>query len=426
MNITDTLGSSVQNVITHPLRSIMTLIALVIGIFAVVVMFSSVYGIKTLITANMENMGFNNSVIIYPDRSQAMRHAGHGLSRRQFLTAPRQVKPLDYGDYLALKYNVEHKYLFGVVEKWYQNTGFSREESIRLIATNSDFFESKNYLVKNGRIFNTIEEKNANKVCLLGAGIVEKYFKNREVIGERIVLGNNIYSVIGIIDEIKTADSPIIDFNSWERQRDLNTVYIPLSTGISHLKSDKSVDYLSMTSYDSDSYRYMMNRLRQVLLANHNMAHNFGFRDIGSFIAIITNEMEDFMQKWNITLTTIASISLLVGGLGLFSTMLISIRERLLEIGIRKSVGASPANIFSHFLIESLIFSLFSAGIAIILATGLVKLISVTVNFDFPLPLEGILLGTGFSLIVGILSGIYPALKAAEINPVQAIYYNES
>ena len=129
------------------------------------------------------------------------------------------------------------------------------------------------------------------------------------------------------------------------------------------------------------------------------------------------------MKKWTILFITIASVSLLVGGIGLFSTLIISITERMNEIGIRKSVGAKNSDIFMLFISESLILSLLAAFSGYILSYALVKILSTALKQSFYIPLEGILLGFGFSVVIGFLSGLYPAIRAAKINPTKAIYY---
>jgi len=131
------------------------------------------------------------------------------------------------------------------------------------------------------------------------------------------------------------------------------------------------------------------------------------------------------MKKWNITLSAIASISLIVGGIGLFSTLLISINERMKEIGIRKSIGATNLDIFLLFILEAIILALIGALIGIIFSSLLIVGISAALKFTFPIPVEGILLGLTFSVVIGIFSGLFPAIKASKIDPIEAIYYFE-
>jgi len=147
--------------------------------------------------------------------------------------------------------------------------------------------------------------------------------------------------------------------------------------------------------------------------------------DIGDMILNITQEINKFMDKWNVTLIAIASISLIVGGIGLFSTLLISIQERMTEIGIRKSIGATEQDIFFYFIFEALALAFIGAILGVVLAWILIVLIAKGINFPLYLPVQGVAVGIGFSLLVGFLSGIYPAWKATGIDPIQAIYYHE-
>ncbi len=216
-----------------------------------------------------------------------------------------------------------------------------------------------------------------------------------------------------------------MNFNTWQRQRDLEAVYIPLSTGAKYLKSNNSIDYIYLQAENEHDYSVMKNTARQSLLVNHNMGHDFSFNNIGALMLNITKEINEMMKKWNITLSAIASISLIVGGIGLFSTLLISINERMKEIGIRKSIGATDRDIFLLFILEAITLSLLGAFVGILLSTLLVKVITLALKFSFPVPIEGILLGLAFSLFIGFASGIYPAYKASKIDPIKAIYYFE-
>jgi putative ABC transport system permease protein len=129
------------------------------------------------------------------------------------------------------------------------------------------------------------------------------------------------------------------------------------------------------------------------------------------------------LAKWNTILMAIASVSLFVGGIGLFSTLLISISERMNEIGIRKSIGASDFDIFTLLLSEAIILTLIGATIGISLAKLIVVLISKAMHVPLVLPFQGVLVGLGFALLIGVLSGIYPAYKASKVNPIEAVYY---
>ena len=421
MYFSESLGSSIQNIFTHKMRSFLTLLGIIIGVFAVVTMFSTIYGMKILINERMKEMGWNNSVIIYPSAGE-QNISSH--RRYRFRRIQREVKPLTFEDYMHIKKNVESKYIYGQIETWQKYLFKDKEENLNLRATNSEFFLSKTYNLKSGRLFNSFENLNSLKVCIVGHGFVDKYFKGKDPLGNKISIGNQRYKVIGILDNDKL-NSNGMNFNSWQRQRDLEAVYIPLSTGAKYLKSNNSIDYIYLQANSEQDYPNMKNTARQSLLVNHNMGHDFSFNNIGALMLNITKEINEMMKKWNITLSAIASISLIVGGIGLFSTLLISINERMKEIGIRKSIGATDRDIFLLFILEAITLSLLGALVGILLSTLLVKVITVALKFSFPVPIEGILLGLAFSLFIGFASGIYPAYKASKIDPIKAIYYFE-
>jgi putative ABC transport system permease protein len=174
---------------------------------------------------------------------------------------------------------------------------------------------------------------------------------------------------------------------------------------------------------DESSYAQLKAQLRQMLLARHSMYQNFAFQDIGDMLLQINKEIDDNMGKWNITLFAIASISLIVGGIGLFSTLLISIQEKMLEIGVRKSLGATEGDIFFYFIFEAITLAIIGALLGIALSGLTLMGMQAAFKFPMPLPIQGMTLGLLFSIFIGFVAGLYPALKASGLDPIKAIYY---
>ena len=416
----ESIGSSFQNIFTHKLRSFLTLLGIIIGVFAVVTMFSTVYGLKTMINEKMEEMGWNNSIIVYPSSNET--RFSHRRLRFRYIN--RETKPITFSDYTMLKNDVLSRYIYGYIssyEKFFIN---EKQENVHLKATNNDFFSSKTYKLKTGRYFNQYEESNAIKVCVVGYYFAEKYFKDDKTLEKIITIGRNRYKIIGVLNKDELNQSGM-NFNKWERHNDLEAVYIPLSTGARYLRSDNAIDYIYLQATNDKTFAAMKTTTWQKLLANHNMAHDFSFNDVGALLFKITQEINEMMKKWNITLSAIASISLIVGGIGLFSTLLISINERMMEIGIRKSIGATDKDIFILFLAESIVLALIGAFVGIFFSSFLVKALTMALKSKFAMPVEGVLVGIAFSVFIGIISGIYPAIKASRIDPIKAIYYFE-
>ncbi len=423
MNIKDGINSAFQSIFSHKLRSLLTLTGIVIGVLAVVTMFSSVYAIKALIKKNMEGMGWDNSIIIFPGSGNIDLETGK--TRSKIRRAKQNVPPLNYDDYLALKENLNYKCIYGTISKQSLYRVGNKINNIILRATEVEFFQNKSYPISKGRYFNAYEAENNIPVAVLGYHFAEEYFKDKDPIGQVLVLGSQRFTIVGVLasDVLNTGNG--MNFDPWQREWDLKAVYIPLKYGATYLSPARMIHQIYIQSNSSEDYAKVKNEARQILLARHNMYPNFQFMDIGDMILNITQEINKFMDKWNVTLIAIASISLIVGGIGLFSTLLISIQERMTEIGIRKSIGATEQDIFFYFIFEALALAFIGAILGVVLAWILIVLIAKGINFPLYLPVQGVAVGIGFSLLVGFLSGIYPAWKATGIDPIQAIYYHE-
>ena len=423
MNIKDGINSAFQSIFSHKLRSLLTLTGIVIGVLAVVTMFSSVYAIKALIKKNMEGMGWDNSIIIFPGSGNIDLETGK--TRSKIRRAKQNVPPLNYDDYLALKENLNYKCIYGTISQHSLYRVGNKINNIILRATEVEFFQNKSYPISKGRYFNAYEAENNIPVAVLGYHFAEEYFKDKDPIGQVLVLGSQRFTIVGVLasDVLNTRNG--MNFDPWQREWDLKAVYIPLKYGATYLSPARMIHQICIQSNSSEDYAKLKNEARQILLARHNMYPNFQFMDIGDMILNITQEINKFMDKWNITLIAIASISLIVGGIGLFSTLLISIQERMTEIGIRKSIGATEQDIFFYFIFEALALAFIGAILGVVLAWILIVLIAKGINFPLYLPVQGVAVGIGFSLLVGFLSGIYPAWKATGIDPIQAIYYHE-
>ena len=423
MNIKDGINSAFQSIFSHKLRSLLTLTGIVIGVLAVVTMFSSVYAIKALIKKNMEGMGWDNSIIIFPGSGNIDLETGK--TRSKIRRAKQNVPPLNYDDYLALKEKLNYKCIYGTISQHSLYRVGNKINNIILRATEVEFFQNKSYPISKGRYFNAYEAENNIPVAVLGYHFAEEYFKDKDPIGQVLVLGSQRFTIVGVLasDVLNTGNG--MNFDPWQREWDLKAVYIPLKYGATYLSPARMIHQIYIQSNSSEDYAKVKNEARQILLARHNMYPNFQFMDIGDMILNITQEINKFMDKWNVTLIAIASISLIVGGIGLFSTLLISIQERMTEIGIRKSIGATEQDIFFYFIFEALALAFIGAILGVVLAWILIVLIAKGINFPLYLPVQGVAVGIGFSLLVGFLSGIYPAWKATGIDPIQAIYYHE-
>ncbi len=421
----ENIKSSLINIKSHPLRTILTLLGIAIGVFALISLSSMIFIVKSTIKTEMKDLGWNNSITVYSSSGSneyfSFRRGRH-LSRRmkRFMYMHRKSSPLTLKDFYDIKNNVPNIYCYASVESYGNFVALGKKSKASFVATNFDYLKLKKYKLIFGRYFNDIENNKHIKVCILSKNVAKELSKDpKNLIGNTLRYENITFKIIGIVDKQKKKKSFVRMGNIYEEKE----IFIPLTTGIFYFRNSDKVDEIYIQAPSDKVYPKMKNLTRQILLRNHNMAHDFRFMDVGSVMLQISKEIDTEMKKWTILFITIASVSLLVGGIGLFSTLIISITERMNEIGIRKSVGAKNSDIFMLFISESLILSLLAAFSGYILSYALVKILSNALKQSFYIPLEGILLGFGFSVVIGFLSGLYPAIRAAKINPTKAIYY---
>ncbi len=419
----DALQSAFQSILNHKLRSLLTLTGIVIGVLAVVSMVSSVYALKELINSNMEGMGWNYSVVISAGEQGSV--TGPRSLRRALRRANQSVQTINYDDYLALLEGVPHKSAYATIENTALMRLDNKEKQVRLRATDPEFFANKTYPVLNGRLFNAYENDQLLPVAVLGYHFAQEQYGKSDPVGKMLQLGRHRLRIVGVLDKDQLSSGNGMNFNTWERKEDLSAVYVPLKYGAQYFGTQKGVHMIYLQAASEEEFRLMKSQARQLLLARHSMFPNFSFMNVGEMLLTITKEIEGYMKRWNVTLIAIASISLIVGGIGLFSTLLISIQERMTEIGVRKSVGATEGDIFYYFIFEAVSLAMLGAALGIILAWLILTGISKAIDFPLYLPIQGVIVGFFFSFLTGFLSGLYPAIKAASIDPIQAIYYFE-
>ncbi len=422
MLLGNNIRSSLTIILSHKIRTMLTLLGLIIGVLAVVSIFSAVDGVKVAINTSVGNMGWDNSFTITTkteqDESQRFNRRWWRRSREK-----REAKPININDFYTLQDELDAKHIYAMVSTTShdRNSKYSRWTQIK--ATNNDYFNFKKYYILKGRPFNNLDKKQEANVCLVGSNFWEGNMNSDpNVIGKKLTLGSHRYTIIGVIGE-ESGEKSEFDFNQWERRWDLRSIFIPLETGVKYYSVNREIEQIYVQSHNSSKFLFNKSKARQLLLANHYMTESFTFVSEPEEILKFTQQLNDMLSKWNTILMAIASVSLFVGGIGLFSTLLISISERMNEIGIRKSIGASEFDIFSLLLSEAIILTLIGATIGISIAKIIVVFLSSALKVPLTLPYTGIFVGLGFALLIGILSGLYPAYKAAKVNPIEAVYY---
>lgn len=402
-----TFSIALRSLKANKMRSILTSLGIIIGVAAVIVMLSIGHGAQVSIQEQMKSMGSNLMIIRSGTSTSGGQRMGHG--------SQPSIKASD-GD--AIEKRIKGIRLAAPVlsdtgQIVYGNANWSTS----ITGTDNRYFEIKDWELAYGRFFSDADIKNAGKVAILGTTVVKELFGDVDPIGRTIRVKGLPFKVIGVtVSRGQTG--------SGHDQDDM--VYIPLSTAqkkVTGIAFPDMVKMIMLQAVDAESTYSSEPEIRTLLRQRHNLGR---YKEDDFVIRNLTQTMEIRQQStkiMTILLGSIASISLLVGGIGIMNIMLVSVTERTREIGIRMAIGAKSWDIRLQFLTEALVLSLIGGLIGVIfglIGTGLVSAFS---SFNALVSPLYILLPFSFAGLVGLFFGFYPAYKASLLNPINALRY---
>jgi len=306
-------------------------------------------------------------------------------------------------------------------QKEYTLTASFGDQSIAttILATTPDYARIYNFRPTSGSFITDIDIRDRAQVCVLGASIKEDLFYYQDPVGEKIRLGDEWFTVVGVMERRAVSAGTSSDVVNRDVNRD---VYVPISSAHSRFELPSlasQVDQLTLKVGDADRINETAVILNRMLVRRHN-----GVQD---FRIIIPEELlrqsQETQRIFNIVMGAIAGISLLVGGIGIMNIMLATVLERTKEIGIRRAVGATRRDIMSQFLVESIFLSFLGGVVGIALGFGLTKIISLYAQWSTIVSSYAVVLSFGVSAAVGIVFGAYPAAKAARLDPIESLRY---
>lgn len=284
-----------------------------------------------------------------------------------------------------------------------ENTSSSKAN---IIATNDSYLDITNTTLAEGRRLSIIDIENKSKVCILGSEISTTLFSLADPIGEKIKIDGDNYTVIGLLEEQGTSMGTDVD----------NMILIPLTTA-KYLGEDASVNNLYIKVEDESNINFTINRIENYIRTNLQISSDY--YSVSSQDSVL-DTMEDVTNTLSLLLGGIASISLIVGGIGVMNVMLVSVTERTKEIGIRKSLGAKKIDILFQFLVEALVLSVIGGIIGVATGYG-VGILAEKIGYSFSPNKSIVLLSFSSSAIIGLIFGIFPAYKASTLNPIDAL-----
>ncbi len=407
MDFKSTLRMAINSLRVNKLRSALTSLGVIIGVSAVIIMLAVGQGASEQVTKNMESMGTNILTI----RSASAKSGGvhMGMGTKPSLTSK---------DALAIKKMARGVEAISTASSETQQLTYGNQNwSTTVYGVEPAYLYIKNYEIESGRKFIPEDLQNSAKVTLIGSTVATELFGDVDPINKQIRVGNIPFKVIGTLKS-KGQSGPF-------DQDDL--IMIPITTAQKKVFGTDfpgTVNMILVKGYDSDSLNETIEDITEILITRHNIGKNqendFEIRNSAEF----QEKMKSTVQTFAILLASIASVSLLVGGIGIMNIMLVSVTERTKEIGIRMAIGAQVEDIRWQFLIESFLLSMIGGLIGV--ATGIIGANLITVfapTMTISISIFSIILSLGFSGLVGVGFGYYPAYKASLLNPIDALRY---
>ena len=389
--LVESVRMSVSNIRQNRMRSFLTILGIMIGVTAVIALVTTISGVSSSISDSFSSMG-----------ASTMTLSATGTDLQGGLTAENmeEISELDHVE------GVSPSVSLSVTAA----RGDAYESGVRVAGRNDDYFVQEPDTLTRGRAVNSIDLDQSLRVCLISEELVETFFYGDDPIGQELYLDGMRFTVVGVL--AADADSSVSSMFSGS-----DAVIVPYTTALK-MNGETLVTSLTLYLGDANAAEAVEAELETCLDAI------FDYEDDTYSITTmesIADTMESMLSMMSALLGGIASIALLVGGIGIMNMMLTSVTERTVEIGLKKAIGARPGQIQAQFLIESFLLSMVGGLAGVVLGIALSAILCQVLGTGFSLSYGAIALGVGFSAAVGVLFGWSPARKASRLNPIDAL-----
>ncbi len=386
------------------MRSLLTSLGIIIGVSAVIVMVAIGEGSQAQIEEQINALG-TNLIIIFPGSSRfggVSRGAG---SFNRFT--------LDDAEKIKKEANLVSA-VSAVVRSGGQIIGGGNNWSTTIYGVETEYFEIRNWQIEHGEYFSERDNRARKKVAMLGKTVANELFPGQNPVGEKIRISNTPFTIIGTLKEKGQS--------SFGTDQD-DVVFAPATTVLFRLKGGRYINYINASATSTDRMEDANEEIRQLLREAHRIQpgedDTFSIRNQ----AEITEAASETSRVMTLLLGSIAAVSLVVGGIGIMNIMLVSVTERTREIGIRMSVGARSSDVLTQFLSEAIVLSLSGGVLGILLAFAITFILNEFSELYSLINPGIVILSVVFSAAVGVFFGLYPARKAAGLNPIDALRY---
>ncbi|MEW6004571.1 MAG: ABC transporter permease [Stygiobacter sp.] len=390
------------------LRSILTLLGIAVGLFSIIIVMTAISAIQSSIETTFNSIGTNNFIIQkWPAIQMGNPHRRRELRNRENLTVKQGEK---------LREITKLPVAIGIsIGRGGRTIKFRNEKTnpnVSVAGVTYDYFMARDLKVVEGRNFTRSDDEGNKPYAVIGADIVDALFKNIDPIGQIIKVDNFNLEVIGVFEKK----------GSILGQSQDNFVCIPISVFEKYFGSERSASFIVMCKNKesiSETMDEVIGALRKIRKVPAGQDNDF---------EIVTNEQlieqfNDLTKYFKLGAAVVAFIALLAAGVGIMNIMLVSVTERTKEIGVRKAIGARKQNILTQFVIEAVSLSWFGGMIGIILGVIGGNVVAVALGVSVVVPIDWIVIGLLVTTFVGVAFGVYPAMKAANLDPIEALRY---
>jgi putative ABC transport system permease protein len=407
MLISQNVLTALRGLAANKLRSALTILGIVIGVAAVVALMAIGNGATSSITNRIASNG-SNILNIQPGRSQ--RPAPGAQTAPTFIT---------YADYKALSLTLTD--VAGIAPAYQTNYTVAHginSENTAITGVTESYLSVHTYQLNLGRGLNTTDRTQENQVAVIGATTAQNLFPNSNPLGQTIKANNILFTVVGVLQS--KGSSGFINED--------DVIFIPLETGYSKLfganaiqGGQKVVSAIAVSASSADVVNSVSAQIEFVMRHEHKLAPGTVDDFRISNQAALLSTLSSVTSTLTIFLGAIAALSLLVGGIGIMNITLVSVTERTREIGLRKAVGARKDHILFQFLVETMTLSISGGVIGIILGIGIAWVVSLLKLINAQVTVSSIVLSFFFAVAIGLFFGIYPAYRAANLHPMEAL-----
>lgn len=414
MKISDPVRIAFGNIMAAKIRSFLTILGIIIGVGAVILIAAIGQSAQALILDQIQGIG-SNLVVVLPGASNEEGPPAAVLGI--------ETTTLKYEDLQEIRKErnvpgIEEAagYIGGVASFSYKNDS----NIFSFVGVTAGYPKVEDVSIEEGRFFTESEERDFSRVAVLGSKVKEEFFPNQNPVGEKIKIKEQYFEIIGILGERGSTGFGVTSQD--------DSVYIPLRTAQKVIMGVNHLGYIRMKVKNSSLISEVKENVTEVLRDRHDIDDpkndDFSVRDQSSALETIS-QVTDVLRYF---LLAIGSIALIAGGIGIMNIMLISVTQRIREVGLRKAVGAKKRDIFIQFIIESATISFLGGILGIILGVFFAYLISLVAGllnyeWEFIVSWQSILVASTISILIGIIFGLYPASKASKVPPMEALRY---